>query len=248
MDRLVYTALTGLQRNWEAQAVTAHNLANAGTPGFRRAAASLSPGWLAPGPGGAALAPRVQSGGEAPHDLLRAGPVETTGNPLDIAMNGGAWLAVRDADGGEGLTRRGDLRLDATGRLVTADGWQVLGTEGPIQLAAPASAVRIARDGTVEARGGADAPFVAVARLRLVSPDPAELARGPDGLFRTAAPLEADPAATVTPGALERANVEASAALVELVEQTRRFEFQTRLVAVARELDEGSARLMRVEG
>ncbi|MFN3591701.1 MAG: flagellar basal body rod protein FlgF [Thermaurantiacus sp.] len=248
MDRLVYTALTGLQRSWEAQAVTAHNLANAGTPGFRREMAALATGFLAPPPEGAALATRVQSGGESPHDLLRAGRIETTGNPLDVAMNGGAWLAVEDVAGGEGLTRRGDLRFDAEGRLFTGDGRPVLGEDGPIQIAATAAAVRIARDGTVEAQAAPDAPFVAVARLRLVSPDPAALARGADGLFRTPDPLAADPTATVTTGAVEQSNVESSAALVELIEQTRRFEFQTRLVSTARELDEGSARLMRVEG
>ncbi len=248
MDRLIYTALTGLQRSWEAQAVTAHNLANAATPGFRREMAALAHGWLAPPPGSAPLAPRVQSGGEAPHDLLEAGPVEMTGNPLDVALGGGAWLAVADAAGGEGLTRRGDLRFDAEGRLFTGDGHPVLGEDGPIQVAAGAAAVRVARDGTLEARAGPEAPFVAVARLRLVSPDPATLARGQDGLFRTPAPLPADPTATLTAGALERSNVRPSAALVELVEQTRRFEFQTRLISTARELDESSARLMRLQG
>jgi len=248
MDRLVYTALTGLQRSWEAQAVTAHNIANAATPGFRREMAALAHGWLAPPPGAAPLATRVQSGGEAPHDLLAAGRIETTGNPLDIALNGGAWLAVEDASGGEGLTRRGDLRFNAEGRLFTGDGRAVLGEEGPIQLAATAASVRIARDGTIEAQAAPDAPFVAVARLRLVSPDPATLARSADGLFRTPEPLPPDPTATVTTGALEQSNVAPAAALVELIDQSRRFEFQTRLIATARELDEGSARLMRVEG
>jgi flagellar basal-body rod protein FlgF len=244
MDKLIYTALTGLQRNQEAQAVTAHNLANAATPGFRREMAALSAGWLA-GPG-SALTARVQSGGESSHDLLRAGRIDVTGNPLDIAMDGGAWLAVSDGGGSDALTRRGDLRLDGEGQLLTGDGRPVVGEDGPIRIAAGFAAVRIGKDGSVETRAAADAPYVPVARLKLVSPDPATLERGADGLFR--APLmEADPLASVTIAALERSNVEPTASLVELVEQSRAFELQTKLLTAAREMDEGTAALMRVE-
>jgi flagellar basal-body rod protein FlgF len=244
MDRLIYTALTGLQRAQESQGVTAHNLANLSTPGFRREMAALSAGYMTPA--GAAGSARVQSGGESPHDLLNAGRVDTTGNALDVAMNGGAWLAVADAGGGGALTRRGDLRLDFEGALRTGDGRAVLGIDGPIQVAVGHQALRIARDGAVLTRATAEAPFVEVGRLRLVTPDPVTLERGPDGLFR-GPDMAADPAATVTPGALERSNVEPTAALVELIQQSRSFEMQTRLLSTAREMDQGTAALMRIE-
>lgn len=247
MDRLIYTALSGLQRATEAQAVTANNLANASVPGFRREMAALSPGWLGADGDNASLSARVQSGAESPHDLLNSGRVDTTGNPLDIAMNEGAWLAIVGADGQESLTRRGDLRVDAQGRLRTGDGRQLLGEDGPIQLAAGFAEVAIDTRGAIRTRVAADAPFVTVARLRLVSPDPASLSRQPDASFRTAEPLPADPTATVTTGALERSNVEPTAALIELIQQSRSFEMQTRLVTTARELDESAAALMRIE-
>ena len=206
--------------------------------------AALSAGWITPQ--GSALTARVQSGGESPHDLLRAGRVEVTGEPLHVAMDGGAWLAVQDANGAEALTRRGDLRLDADGRLLTGDGSPVLGEDGPIQVAAGFANVRIGRDGSVETRLTGDQPWVQMGRLKLVSPDPAGLSRGADGLFRSAT-AEADPAATVTTGAIERSNVESTAALVELIEQSRSFEMQTKLLSAAREMDEGTAQLMRVQ-
>jgi flagellar basal-body rod protein FlgF len=247
MDRLIYTALTGLQRNQEAQAVTAHNLANAQTPGFRREMAALSAGWLGNTGGSGAVATRVQSGGESPHDLQRAGTVEATGSPLDVAMDGGAWLAVADTGGAEALTRRGDLRLDAEGRLMTGDGRPVLGEDGPIQVAAGFAEVRIARSGAIETRANAESPFVEVARLKLVSPDPAGLERGRDGLFRAEGGQEADPLATVTTAALEKSNVDPNASLVDLIEQSRAYEMQSKLIAAAREMDEGTASLMRVQ-
>ena len=244
MDRLIYTALTGLQRSQESQGVTAQNLANAGTPGFRREMAALSAGFLSPS--GAALTARAQSGGESPHDLLNPGRVETTGNPLDIAMDGGAWLAVADAGGEEALTRRGDLRLSSDGALLTGDGLPVMGVDGQIRIATGFQAVRIARNGAIETRTADDAPYVEVARLKLLTPAPDTLERGPDGLFRTDAAV-ADEAATVTVGALERSNVAPAAALVELVEQSRRFELQTKLITTARDMDEAGASLMRIQ-
>ena len=75
MDRLIYTLLTGLQRMQESQGVTAHNLANVSTPGFRREMLAMQQAWLAPGDG-RVLATRVQAGGESPHDLFRPGRVE----------------------------------------------------------------------------------------------------------------------------------------------------------------------------
>ncbi|MFA7440896.1 MAG: flagellar basal body rod protein FlgF [Sphingomonadaceae bacterium] len=244
MDRLIYTALTGMQRAEERQQVTANNLANAQTPGFRREMAALATGWLQPG--GAALSSRVQSGGEAPHDLLETGRVETTGNTLDIALDGGAWLAVGDQAGEPALTRRGDLRLDAQGQLLTGDGRPVLGEDGPIRIAIGNAAVRIDRTGEVQTKPTIDGAWVPVARLRLVSPDPATLNRGADGLFRSP-DMDADPLATVTTGALERSNVQPTTSLIELIEQSRAFEVQTKLLSAAREMDEGTAALMRVE-
>ncbi len=249
MDRLIYTALTAMQRATERQAVTAHNLANIETPGFRRELSVMQQGYLVAPTDGAALSTRVQAGGEMVHDLLRTGRTVVTGRPLDLMMEGGAWLAVADGRGAEAYTRRGDLHFDADGRLLTGAGEPVLGADGvPIVVAAGAGAVRIAPDGAVETRLAEDQPWVEVARLKLVSPDPGALARGPDGLFRTAAPVAADPLARVRPGAMELSNVDAASVLVELVEQSRGFEIQTRLLSAAREMDEGAARLMRIGG
>ncbi len=246
MDRLVYTALTGLQRAQEAQAVTAHNLANTQTPGFRREMAALGPAYLADG--GALSHARTQSHAMAPHDLMRAGPVRPTGNPLDVALPPDIWLSVADAGGQPALTRRGDLRLDPDGALRTGAGHAVRdAADGEvIRIAAGATGLRIDPAGMLLVRPAADGPEVPVARLFLARPGDA-LARGPDGLFRADA-IEAAADARVTPGAIEGANMDPAAGLVELVEQSRRFEMQTRLLTTARELDERTAALMRVGG
>lgn len=244
MDRLVYTALTGMQRAQEAQGVTANNLANLSTPGFRREMAALSAGWLVAGsPAGSA---RVQSGGEAPVNLTEPGRVTTTDRSLDIAIEGNAWLGVQDAGGNPALTRRGDLRVDAGGQLVTGGGHVVLGEDGPLRLPSDFASLRIARDGALEILPAGESAWTPVGRLMLQSAPPQSLSRGEDGLFRSPE-AQRDAGAVVQVGALEQSNMDAASALVELVEQSRRFELQTKLLTAAREMDEGSAALMRVD-
>lgn len=244
MDRLVYTALTGMQRAQEAQGVTANNLANVATPGFRREMTALSAGWLVSGSADGSA--RVQSGGEAPVDLNQPGRVVVTDRSLDIAMQGNAWLGVEDAGGNPALTRRGDLRVDAGGRLLTGGGQAVLGEDGPIQLPSDFASLRIARDGRLEILPAGESTWVPVGQLMLQSPPTQSLSRGEDGLFRSPG-AQRDPDAVVQVGALEQSNMDAATALVELVEQSRRFELQTKLLTAAREMDEGSAALMRVD-
>ena len=66
------------------------------------------------------------------HDFSH-GPIEQTGNPLDVAIDGDAFLVVQTPRG-ERYTRNGALQINATGQLVTSDGDRVLGDGGPIQF------------------------------------------------------------------------------------------------------------------
>lgn len=246
MDRLVYTALTGLRRAEYAQGLTSANLANASTTGFQRDVGTFGARWLE----GTDGPTRVQASEQIASTELEAGPVTATGGALDIALGGTALLAVEPRGGGEGYTRRGDLKLTETRALVTGDGRPVLGASGPITLP-PADAVRIAPDGTVSvvAPGAAPGDWQAADTLRLVTFDGSAMRKREDGLLRRldGAPAAPDPAARLTPGALEGSNVSSVASLVQLIEQSRAFELSTRLVQTARELDAASAALMRLE-
>ena len=107
MDRLAYIAMTGAKHALEAQQVTSHNLANANTPGFRADLESLmSRPVQGPGLPARAYSEEVGVGSD-----LSGGTVIQTGNELDVAIKGQGWLAVQAADGTEGYTRRGDLRI-----------------------------------------------------------------------------------------------------------------------------------------
>ena len=244
MDKYLYLAMSGAKQSLHAQQNNANNLANVSTVGFK---ASLDRFMATPvyGPGHPARA-YVQDAivGED----LSSGPIQSTGRELDIALNGDGWLAVQADDGSTAYSRRGDLRLDANGILQNGAGQPVLGEGGPIVIPEYESLV-IGRDGTITIRatGQAANTLVAVDRLRLVNPQPGQLQRGEDGLFRTAdgAELPLDAAVSVTSGALESSNVNPVDTMVRMIEHARHYETQVKMMAQAKENDEASARLMR---
>jgi len=168
--------------------------------------------------------------------------VSGTGRNLDVAVQGGAWLAVQALDGTEAYTRGGALDVSAEGALVTRGGLTVLGDGGPIQLP-PNSEISIAGDGTVSA-GAADGRSTPVGKLKLVTPE-APLERGTDGLFRAAdGDLPADAQARVQSGALEGSNVSAVETMVSMIAAARQFEAQMKLLQTAESDEKAAAQLL----
>ena len=239
MDRLVYLSMSGAKATLQRQDVLAHNLANASTPGFRAEMAAFRSVPVR-GDGASTRAYALES--TIGHDD-RAGPVQTTGRELDVAMSGRSWLAVQGADGTEAYTRGGALEVDPEGRLVTATGRLVLGDGGPVTIPAGAR-VEIASDGTISATVGNGRPQQA-GRLKLVTPE-AALQRGPDGLFRSADgnELDADPAARLRAGALEGSNVSPVETMVAMIAAARQFEHQMKSLQQAEQREQSAARLL----
>jgi flagellar basal-body rod protein FlgF len=241
MDRLSYTALSGMRTAMTAQTVTANNLANAATTGFRRDYAQAAALQVARPD---AHLSRVHPNERQAAADFSAGAAIRTGRPLDVAMQGGAFLAVQAADGAEAYTRRGDLKIAPSGLMVNGDGTPVLGRDGPITVP-PATRVEIGPDGSVSVQpeGAVAGEMLVVGRLKLVTPDPATLQRRPDGLFTGNAEL--DDSARLEAGQLEGSNVDPAGSLVDLMEQARSYEIQVRLLTTARDLDQAGSELLR---
>lgn len=239
MDRLIYLSMAGAKATLQRQDVLAHNLANASTAGFR---AELQAFRAVPVLGDGAST-RVYALESTPGHSDESGPVQTTGNPLDVAMKGNAWLAVQALDGTEAYTRAGALALDAEGNLMTAGGLPVQGEGGPITVP-PGAVVDIAGDGSVSATVGNTPPQV-VGRLKLVTPE-APLERGGDGLFRATGgeDLAADPNARLQAGALEGSNVSAVETMVAMIAAARQFEQQMQALKGAEQRDQTGQKLL----
>jgi len=247
VDKLVYTAATGLRAHMAAQAALANNMANASTTGFRADRVVFDRIDLKGG--GAQLEARAPTSEEVTDADRRAGAVTQTGRPLDLAVNGAAWLAVQAADGSEAYTRRGDLEVTPSGVLQTGDGFIVQGQGGPITLP-PHDRLTIAGDGTVSIvpQGAAADAVQVVDRIKLVSAAGTDTVKGLDNLLRVrgGGTLPDDMDATVTAGALEGSNVNMTEALVDMIENQRSYEVQANLLKEAKSMDEQSASLMRL--
>ena len=245
MDKLVHTSLSALRGAMARQAATANNLANVNTVGFRAEIAAVRPLWLQ----GDTFHSRAPSSEEVLAADMKQGAVSQTGRDLDIALEGDALLAVQAADGDEAYTRRGDLQLSDSGVLSTGDGYVVQGEQGPITLP-PADSMRIDRDGTiwVVPQGGDPNQPQAIDRIKLASPTGSRIVKALDGLFRVegGGALPADPQARLINGSLEGSNVEATKALVDMIEASRAWDTQLKMITTARELDGAAADLMRL--
>lgn len=245
MDRLIHTAFTGLTSSMSRQRVIASNMANAQTIGFRADMLAMTPMTL----DGAGLEVRAMNDTEVRGANMRAGSLTQTGKPLDLAMEGDVMLAVQGRDGTEAYTRRGDLSIAPSGALVNGEGAPVVGESGPITIP-PGRQVIIGPDGQVLLRDPAtpEVPPTRLDRIKLASPAGSRIEKGLDGLFRVfgGGVLPLDEEGAVTVGALEQSNVNASEVLTEMIEAQRLFDLRTKLVATAKEIDEGGASLMRI--
>jgi flagellar basal-body rod protein FlgF len=247
MDRLVDIARTGMRGAMARQTAIANNLANASTTGFRAEIMNASARWL----DGQTFKSRAEQVDQVIAADMKAGAVKETGNPLDVALGGDGMLAVQANDGSEGYTRRGDLVLSDSGLLTTGDGHPVLGEGGPITLP-PADSINIAKDGSIwiVPQGGQIDQPQQVDVLKVVSPKGSSVLKGTDGLFREAngGTLPQDPLAEVTAGSIEGSNVNATATLVQMIEASRAWQGQIKLVETAKDIDSSGASLMRLDG
>lgn len=243
MDRLIYTSLTAMRGSMARQTAIANNLANANTPGFRADLAEAQSLWL----DGQRLDTRAFASEEVLAADMTEGTVTSTGRDLDIAMSGDTMLSVQAEDGEIGYTRRGDLVLSASGLLTTGDGRPVQGSQGPITLP-PTDSVSIDEQGRVwiVPRGGDASQPQEIDRLQLVGPAGSDVVKGTDGLLRVRGRgvLPDDPDARVTTRAFESSNVSATEALVEMIEASRSWDTQLKLLGNARDMDAATADLM----
>ena len=218
-----------LQRRMD---ITANNLANVSTAGFR--ADSLvtreadDTGAYAEGD------PRdvrfVRDVFEL-HDMAQ-GPISNTGNPLDVAIQGGGFFMVQGPGGATQYTRDGAFAISADGRLVTSDGYPVLSAGGsPIVFEAEGGAPTITRDGAITVNG------IEVGRLGVVDfANPQALVKTGQNLWSANGQASRDFEGVVIQGAIEGSNVNPVLEVTRLIEISRAYESAARIVSGADDL------------
>ncbi|RHZ94332.1 flagellar biosynthesis protein FlgF [Cereibacter sphaeroides] len=248
MDRLIHTALNSLANLRDTRVIQAQNLANQTVPGFRRDLTNEGDArFLKAMDAASARAFQTERG---PHLFSSApGLLNQTGEPMDVAIAEEGWFFVQPEGGEPALSRRGDLRLTADGRLLNGAGEAMLDPAmQPIELP-PVRALIVDETGRIlyEPQDGPPGQQVEGPLIATTIPDGVTLRKDPDGQIRAGdEPLPPpDQRARVLQGVLEGSNVNTMEELVSSIELQRTFELNLRMISSAKELDESGARLLR---
>jgi len=221
----LYVAMSGAVAQERAMDVTANNVANANTKGFRAERVTFEE--VLGGQGNLSFV----TAEEATVDASR-GELRSTGNPLDVAVDGEGWFAMQTPEGVR-YTRAGQFRIGPGGGLIDDRGNGVLDVGGnPLVLPGGAAEVTVDMAGQVLADG------VPAGQIQIVQLNEANL-RNEGGNYYTArgavAPVEN---AQVVTGHLEQANFDPVRGMVDLIRISRNHESLHQMMSTYREIDQ----------
>jgi flagellar basal-body rod protein FlgG len=250
MFRSLATAASGMEAQQTRLDVTAHNIANVSTNGFKRERAefadliyqTMRPAGAPTGNG--ANAPSATEIGLGTRLSTTArefgqGELHQTGNQLDVAIEGKGFLAVTMPNGDAAYTRDGALQVTAEGRLVTSEGYSIA---GDITIPPESTSVSIAADGTISAAVPGDSQPVQLGKLQVATfVNPAGLAAQGGTLFRetsaSGAAVLGSPgeggAGSIRQGMLEVSNVNVVEEMIDLIAGQRAYEINSRVIKAA---------------
>ena len=248
MDRSIYTALNSMNILRDNQAVTAQNLANISVTGYQKdVSINFSSVYLDRDNG---IDPRVMALQEPGGFDNTPGPMQQTGAPLDLAVDGNGYFIVKPANGNISMSRRGDFSVSADGTIRDGTGTQPLSTDLQPITVPPHRKISVSGDGiiTIEPLNAPLGQTVRVAQLATTFGSEVPLAKTIDGFVRPVngsipAP---DNRTLLLSGFLEGSNVRSVDELVSGIDQSRAYEINVKFVTTAKEIDEATASLMRM--
>ena len=214
-----------LQRSMD---VVANNVANANTTGFKREGVEFDTYVSRPEPRKAInfVVDR------ATYRDAATGPIQTTGNPFDIALQGQGYIPIQMAGGQTGYTRSGSFQVNPQGQLVTQSGLPVLGNGGQaITIPDTATDVVISGDGYITARDGNNASTTELGKIAPVKFDNEQaLTAVGGGLYTTAQTPTPSDDTKVVQGALEQSNVQSVTEMTSMIKIMRSYEQTVNLI------------------
>ncbi len=229
MDSGYYAACAALVARTQALDTIANNVANVSTTGFK---ASRN-----------VFASLIASSGDSPLSVLNQdvndygvlsgtqldrsqGALTSTGNPLDLAIEGTGYFQIRADGKGDLFTRGGSFSISSKGQLVTSSGDLVIGDNGPISV--PPGPVSVSSDGTISVDGAI------AAKLKLVEPGPNAEIRSLGGSYFSITGNQTVPAkkSSVHAGMLESSNVNPMTSMIELITAQRQVETMRRVLTM----------------
>jgi flagellar basal-body rod protein FlgF len=222
MIKGIYTSATAMRQGILRQDVTANNLANSGTSGFKRDRLFVQELTRAQGTPIGSDPLNVQTN---QYTEFTPGSYDPTGNALDFALQGKGFFVVNDGQT-ESYTRAGHFERNATGQMVDSMGRMVQGEGGNITL--PQGTVTVSADGRISVNG------VMVDKFRVVNfADPQTLDKKEGASFvKTASTAAETPVdnAVVRQGFVETSNVDTVKEMVDMISNARNYEVNAKLL------------------
>ena len=260
MIRSLWISKTGLDAQQTNMDVTANNLANVSTNGFKRSRAVFEdllyqtirqPGAQSSQqtqlPSGLQLGTGVRP--VATERVFTQGNLQQTSNPLDVAINGQGFFQVLLPDGTTAYTRDGSLHMDSNGQLVTSSGFHV---QPAITIPANALTTTIGRDGVISVtRAGTAAPSQ-VGTLQIANfVNPAGLQSMGENLYLETAASGTASANTpgsnglglINQGYVETSNVNVVEELVNMIQTQRAYEINSKAIQTSDQMLQKLAQL-----
>ncbi|SMP13554.1 flagellar basal-body rod protein FlgG [Desulfurobacterium pacificum] len=231
----LYVLASGGERALEQLDVTANNIANVNTPGFKKIFEEEMSQHIPNNKGDAynlLIFPRFK----ATHVILTQGALKKTGNPLDLALKGEGFFAVKTKTG-EVYTRNGHFFLSPDGRLIDANGNPVLSIDDQEIILNPDKPVTVTKDGVIY-QGNERVAVLKIVNFQKIAPLGSSYYKG------QGTPQATD--AAVLQGYLESSNVDPVKEMVALIEAQRRFEMYGNLIRGLDRLNEKSNEIGRV--
>lgn len=228
MENATTIALSRLVAQTRGMDVTANNIANVGTPGFRGERVLFSD-WLVKqsafseaGPGGRIL---TYTQDRATYRSHEPGAIAHTANALDLALTGDGYFTVQ-APGGTRLTKSGHFERGPDGTIMDASGYPLLDTTGKkLQLAAADTVITVAANGSISSQNGL------IGQVGVVSPDDQNRMHAEGGrLLASDSPTRAVADPRITQGALEESNVQPTLEITRMMSDLREFQFTSQFV------------------
>lgn len=227
MDITTSLATSRLVAQERAIDVTANNLANANTPGYRTERVQFSD-WIdrqagtAPPPGGKAIA---YTQDRATYRESQPGALAHTGNPFDLALAGDGYFTVATRNGPR-LTRDGRFGPMPDGTIADSSGNALLDINGqPVRISPADTQIAISGDGTVSSENGQ------IAKIGVVQPgDPMKLKAEGATRFVSESPTAPVAAPGLVQGAVEESNVQPVLELTRMMTTERQFQFVTQFI------------------
>ena len=250
MNPAMWISKTGIQAQDARLQAIANNLANVNTVGFKRdrlvfqdlfyqvdQQPGAQNGDNSSSPSGTQLGNGTRLVGT--QKIFTTGNMQTTSQPLDVAIIGNGFLQVEMSNGETGYTRAGQLQINAEGRLVNAQG---LPLQPDITIPVNATAVSIGEDGSVSVSLPGEASPSEVGKLQLASfVNPTGLLALGDNLYQETAASGAPTVGTpgegaigkLKQGALEGSNVQVVEEMVDMIAAQRVYEMNTKVLSAS---------------